>query len=52
MSQQLDETALGHLFTEARTHNGWMEKAIPDDTLRALYDLVKMAPTVRVCSNC
>lgn len=50
MSQQLDETALGHLFTEARTHNGWMEKAIPDDTLRALYDLVKMAPTSANCS--
>ena len=45
MSQQLDEKALGQLFTEARTHNGWLDQSIPEDTLRALYDLVKMGPT-------
>ena len=50
MSQQLDEKALGQLFTEARTHNGWLDQSIPEDTLRALYDLVKMGPTSANCS--
>lgn len=50
MSQQLDVTALGQLFTEARTHNGWKDQAISDETLQALYNLVKMGPTSANCS--
>jgi 3-hydroxypropanoate dehydrogenase len=33
------------LFTEARTQNGYFDQAIPEATLRALYDLLKWGPT-------
>lgn len=33
------------LFTEARTQNGYLPLPVPDDRLRALYDLVKWGPT-------
>ncbi|KAA1170824.1 malonic semialdehyde reductase [Marinobacter salinexigens] len=49
MSQQLDAKALGQLFTEARTHNGWKDQSISDETLQALYNLVKMGPTSANC---
>ena len=50
MSQAFDDSALGQLFTEARTHNGWKDQSIPEETLRELYDLVKMGPTSANCS--
>lgn len=40
-----DETTLQLLFTEARTHYGWQDKDVSEDTLRALYDIAKMGPT-------
>jgi len=33
------------LFTDARTQAGFLPQPIPDDTLRALYDLMKWGPT-------
>lgn len=33
------------LFTEARTQNGYLDSPVADDTLRALYDLMKWGPT-------
>jgi 3-hydroxypropanoate dehydrogenase len=41
----LDDKSLDLLFRNARTHNGWLGKPVSDDTLRAVYDLLKMAPT-------
>ncbi|MCY1040677.1 malonic semialdehyde reductase [Corallococcus sp. bb12-1] len=41
----LDAGALAQLFTEARTHNGWLDTPVTDDTLRRIYELAKMAPT-------
>ncbi len=38
-----EELAL--LFTEARTHNAWLDRPVDDATLRRLYDLVRMGPT-------
>jgi 3-hydroxypropanoate dehydrogenase len=38
------------LFTEARTQNGYRPTPVADATLRALYDLVKWAPTSANCS--
>ena len=38
------------LFTEARTQNGYFDTAVPDDSLRALYDLMKWGPTSANCS--
>lgn len=45
MTTALDDTALDQLFRTARTHNKWQDRAVGDETLRQLYDLVKMAPT-------
>ncbi|MBL8333531.1 MAG: malonic semialdehyde reductase [Rubrivivax sp.] len=33
------------LFTAARTQNGYLDRAVPDDTLRQLYELMKWGPT-------
>jgi 3-hydroxypropanoate dehydrogenase len=41
----LDDKSLDLLFRNARTHNGWLNKPVSDETLRAVYDLLKMAPT-------
>ena len=38
-----EELAL--LFTEARTHSGWLDRPVDDATLHRLYDLVRMGPT-------
>ena len=38
------------LFTEARTQNGYLPTPVPDETLRALYDLMKWGPTSANCS--
>lgn len=45
MTTALDDTALDQLFRTARTHNKWQDRPVSDETLRQLYDLVKMAPT-------
>ncbi len=33
------------LFTEARTHNGWLPQPVPDALLYQLYELTKWGPT-------
>lgn len=33
------------LFTEARSHNGWLQKPVSDEQLHQLYNLIKFAPT-------
>jgi len=50
MTQQFHDTilsdaALAQLFNEARTYNGWFDKAVSDNQLHAIWDLMKMAPT-------
>ena len=40
-----DDTTLQLLFTEARTHYGWQDRDVSDDTLRALFEIAKMGPT-------
>ena len=39
------QTSTERLFTEARTQNGYRPQPVPDETLRALYDLLKWGPT-------
>jgi 3-hydroxypropanoate dehydrogenase len=46
----LDDAALDALFREARTQNKWTDKPVTDDDLRAIFDLLKMAPTSANCS--
>jgi 3-hydroxypropanoate dehydrogenase len=41
----LDAAALDQLFRTARSHNGWLPKPVTDDELRAVYELMKWAPT-------
>lgn len=41
----IDETALAQLFTQARTHNGFLDKPVPDHLLRQAVELAKMGPT-------
>ena len=41
----LGEAALDQLFREARSYNGWLDKPVSDAQIRAIYDLLKMAPT-------
>ena len=44
MARTLDAAGLDLLFRQARTHNAWLNKPVSDDTLRALYDLMKWGP--------
>ena len=46
----LDPAGRDLLFNDARTHNGWTSEPVSDDTLRELFDLLKMAPTSANCS--
>ena len=41
----IDEQSLDTLFRKARTQNGWLDRPVSDAQLRAVYDLLKMAPT-------
>ena len=41
----LDDTALAALLRDARTHSAWTDRPVTDDDLRAIYDLMKWAPT-------
>ena len=41
----LSKDALDVLFTEARTHNGWLDKSVSTAQLQEIYDLMKWAPT-------
>ncbi len=45
MTTLLDDSALDQLFRKARTYNGFKPDSVSDDTLRALYDLLKWGPT-------
>lgn len=44
MTMVTDE-AFAQMFTDARTQNDWLDTPVSDETLRRLYDLVKMGPT-------
>lgn len=45
MTTRLDAPALAQLFTDARTHNAWQDKEVPDALLRDLVELMRWAPT-------
>jgi 3-hydroxypropanoate dehydrogenase len=45
MSNPLPAAALDQLFSTARTPNDWVQESIGDETLHALYDLLKWGPT-------
>ncbi len=45
MKESLSKAVCQQLFTEARTHNGFLAKEVTAETLNALYDLLKWGPT-------
>jgi 3-hydroxypropanoate dehydrogenase len=45
VKQALPDSCLDQLFREARTYNGWTDRAIDDELLSHLYELVKLGPT-------
>ncbi len=45
----LDSAARDLLFRNARTHNEWLDKPVPDSLLAELHDLMKWGPTSANC---
>ena len=43
--KSIEAAALAQLFTEARTHNGFLDRPVPDELLRKAFDIAKMGPT-------
>jgi len=41
----LNQAALDQLFLEARTHNAWQNREVPDELLHRLHALFRMGPT-------
>ncbi len=50
MAGKINDQARNILFHEARTQNAWQDSAVSIEDLRAIWDLVKMAPTSANCS--
>jgi 3-hydroxypropanoate dehydrogenase len=49
MSSRIADAALAQLLLNARTHNKWQSKDVPDSLLRELVDLMKLGPTSANC---
>src|SRR3984893_18108029 len=47
---RIDDAALRQIFLDARTHNKWQPKDVPDELLREGVDVMKMGPTSANCS--
>jgi 3-hydroxypropanoate dehydrogenase len=45
MGERIDDTALDTIFRNARTYAKWQPRAVTDQTLQDLYDVLKWAPT-------
>jgi len=50
MPEILSQQALATLFTEARTHNDWLDKPVDDALLRQAWNIARMGPTSANCS--
>jgi len=50
LTGKVASSCLDQLFREARTHNAWLDKAVPDALLHAIVDLLKLGPTSANCS--
>jgi 3-hydroxypropanoate dehydrogenase len=50
MSNPIDDAALRQVFLDARTHNKWEPRDVPDSVLQQLVQLLIMAPTSANCS--
>jgi 3-hydroxypropanoate dehydrogenase len=45
----LNKAALDLLFLEARSHNGWVQREVPETLLRELYEITRWGPTSMNC---
>lgn len=45
MNMPVSKEALQQIFTEARTHHGWLENPVSDAQLQEIYNLAKWGPT-------
>jgi 3-hydroxypropanoate dehydrogenase len=43
--RRIEDDDLRQLFLDARTHNGWLDKPVPDAVLREVYEIAKFGPT-------
>ena len=50
MNDAINHTACEMLFTQARTHNGWLDMPVSDQVLREIYVMMKWGPTSANCS--
>ena len=50
MAETLNDEAFDILFREARTRNGWQDREVGENLIRAIYDIAKMGPTSANCS--
>ena len=48
-AMQIADSALDQIFRTARTHRSWVDRPVTDETLHAVYELMKCGPT---SSNC
>jgi 3-hydroxypropanoate dehydrogenase len=46
----LPDATLDQLFRTARTYRAWRDQSVSDETLRAIYELMKWGPTSSNCS--
>jgi len=46
----IDAAGLDLLFREARSQNKWRDEPVSDETIQALYDVLKFGPTSANCS--
>lgn len=46
----INDEALGIIFRDARTRNGWDDRKISETLIQATYDLMKWGPTSANCS--
>ena len=44
-----DKASIDLVFTNARAQNGWTDKPVSDDQLRAVYEIAKWGPTSMNC---
>lgn len=45
MNPKLSDAALDQIFRSARSHNGFLDEPVSDETLHALHELMKWGPT-------
>ena len=49
MGQTVDDAALDTLFREARSYTKWRQRPVSDETLRDLYELLKLGADELEC---